>query len=386
MQFPGPEVGYTDLIDAVLDSRESTFNAFPLRPSASNKCNKALIYDTRQYHKKELGLTGYPRRAMAPEVKRLLSLGHSVEWHSIKNFELISNATDDYKIKYKQQSIPLFKLPAIGPIKYPRVVEGSLDLAVMSRQGGGGFGDVKSAKDKWSQSFKTKWDETIADLHDMDSTESISESAVWVEHLPSFLNELKDMFFVDNFIQLNIYCTSQFAKDHSINHGFIYRYNKNDSRHLEVRFKPHDGLAADFENKVKHVYETALTISDEELREMPCTWSPGSIKYAFCDCHTYSGKDPAEALQAWFKTFPKKKWPTDEKKLDNKTRELFKKFEEGLKQVEQHAKVEAELCDQLSKNKIQKVKLDNGRVYELKSFKTGGKGGGPRTALRRSKL
>jgi len=386
MQFPGPEVGYTDLIDAVLDARKSTFNAFPLRPSASNKCNKALIYDTRQYHKKELGIDGYPRRSMPPEVKRLLSLGHSVEWHSIRNFELISNATDDYKIKYKQQSIPLFKLPAIGPIKYPRVVEGSLDLAVMSRKGGGGFGDVKSAKDKWSQSFKTKWDETIDELHRMESTTSISESAVWVEDLPSFLGELKDMFFIDNFIQLNIYCTSQFAKDHSINHGFIYRYNKNDSRHLEVRFKPHDGLARDFEKKVRYIYETAFNISDKELAEMPCTWAPGSIKYAFCDCHSYSGRDPKVALQKWFDTFPKRRWPLSEKKLEKKAQELFAKYEAGLKQVEKHASIEAELCDLLSSKKINKVKLDNGHVYELKSFKTGGKGGGPRTALRRSKL
>lgn len=379
--FPGPEVGYTDLIDACLEKNDKGFNAFPLRPSASNKCEKALIYETKEY----LGLGKYPKQTMAPEVKRLLDLGYSVEWHSIKNFELISKYSEDFKIKYKQQSIPLFILPAKGPIKHPRVVEGSLDLAVMRKTGGGGFGDVKSTKDKFSQIFKTKWDETIDKLKNMTTVEPLSDKSFKVTApLPDFLKELNDPYFEDNFVQLNIYCCSRFAKEHSIDHGFIYRYNKNDSRHIDIRFIPHQGMADAFEEKSKRIYEKALEMEESSLASMRCTWPIGGIKYAFCDCHSYSGQDPNKALKSYFATFPKKKWPTEAKKLG--VIDKLNQYEMVLKDNQVLVKLEQEICQIMLDKKVDKVKLDNGNIYELKCYKTGGIANGPRTALKRSKL
>jgi len=385
-KFPGPEVGFTTLIDLCLEEEDQSLDTFPLRPSSAGKCRRALACELYNYQ----GRGSLPPEKKDPSTKRLLDLGSKVEYQAIQYFHKIAKRNPDYKITYKQQVLLFFKLkPANANDKNPPLIKGSLDLAVENRrEGWTAFGDVKSAKDKFSYIFATKWDETADKLTNMKSVNRLDEMTWTVDDLPAFIDELDDPFFADNFLQLNSYCSTEFAKTINVPFGFIYRVNKNDSRHIEVRFKPSDALFKEFEDKCNYVYQLVMNGTLEDIRSMGCDFPLGSIKNAFCACHHMLSEDPEAARKAYFATFPPKKWPTDTRKLSegNLIEKLFAEFEAANQQADQAAKIEMGLVDLLMKERVDKVRLENGHVYEVKNYKTGGVGGGPRTALKRGKL
>jgi hypothetical protein len=381
----GPEVGFTDLIDHCLNTEEHTFDMFPLRPSSAGKCTRAMAYELWEY----LGKGSFPKEQKDPNVKRLLSLGSSVEFHSIRNFDLISKANRDFRITYKQQVMIAFRLKPADKDDSPPLVKGSLDFAIENRKEGWAiFADCKSAKDKFSSFMGSKWDETTEKLQTMESVTPISDTAFWAEDLEAFLKELNDPFFEDNFLQENVYCCTDFAKEVNCIAGLIYRYNKNDSRHIEVRFKPSETLAKRFEDKCNFVYKIAKTGTLEDIDALGCDFLPGHIKNAFCACHLYSGEGQDGARKDYFATFPPKKWPTDLGRLRNADTldTFFETYSKCRKDASLGEQIEQDIIKLLMEEKCQKVKLPNGQVYEVKQFKTGGVGNGPRVALKRAKM
>jgi hypothetical protein len=376
-KIPGPQIAYTDLVDYLTDTKEDEFDAFPLRPSSAGKCSKALAMELVEWQ----GRASFPKEKKAPNVKRLLSLGSSVEYHVIKNFDQLQKASKDFKIRYKQQTLVLFQIPG-GPL-----IEGSTDLWIMNRENNrGGILDVKSTKEKWSGSYKSDWDERIEKFNEMSSLTRISDQGWYAKDLRAFLNEFDDDFKKDNFLQLNAYACSPFAKEHGVDHASIIYYSKNTSNYIEVRFAPDEGLFTELQQKFANIWNLAQSNTPEQLAAMPCEFLPGTIKNAFCACHTYSGHDPKEAMNKWFKTFPPKKWPTDVEKIQSKRIEgAFNEYEGllGLQQRLEH--VEQEIIKELTSNNVTKARLPNGHVYEVKAYKSGGISNGPRVALKRSK-
>ncbi len=290
----GPEVGYVDLIDNALlerqakeQSQPSQWN--PLRPSAAGKCARALAYEFHEYRGKAV----YEKEVRKPSIIRLLNLGHSIEYHMLR----MMGDVEFFKVKYKQQVLTFF------PISETERIEGSIDFVIYAPQHRA-VGDVKSKGDKFYQYKKTKWDMEITKLKNMASVQTLSSQAFWVEDLKAFLEELDDPFFADNFLQLNLYACNSFMQERGIDHAFILRYNKNDSRVMEVRFKPSPELAAYVEKKFTRIAQTIDT--DQSPEEIEKEFDLGSIRCAFCQfaskCHP-----GADALKAFFATFRNKR-------------------------------------------------------------------------------
>ncbi len=384
----GPKIAFVDLIDYCLDEQEDNYDSFPLRPSSVGRCSRALCFELFEWQ----GKGTFPKEKKDPATKRLLSLGNPIEYQVIRNFELIQKVNPNFRVRFKQQYVDLFPLPN------NQWVGGSMDFTIMNRElTSGGVYDSKSKNDKFSYSHKSKWDETTDKLNEMrtvtkigDGEGYVSEQGYWVEDLTSFLEELNDPFFADNFEQVNLYACSGFSRSHGIDHGGVIQYNKNDSRLREVRFKPSPELFKKFEDKCLYVFRTVESATKEDLLKLRCDFFPGNVKHAFCPCRIMAGEDQKAALDAYFKTFPKKTWPTDVEKIEVSNNEwaidhLFDQFEEGSEQAERAAKFEQEICRILMEKKISKVRLKNGHVYELRNYKSGGVSNGPRVALKRSK-
>ncbi len=381
VEIPGPPTGYTDLIDSALLAKEKDSQSYyPLRPSSAGACGRKLAYELMQYK----GFASYPREVKSAATIRLLALGNPIEQHSIRNFDLITKVDEEFKVKYRQQALSFFRLDPVGDELQGQLIEGSMDLAIM-KSNTGGFLDVKSAKDKFSQSFKTKWDESTAKYNAMmtlipiSGTADLKDNTAWyAPDLEMFLEELKEPFFEDNFLQLNSYCCTDFAKEHGIDHGSIYRYCKNDSRHIEIRFKPSEKLYLKLKDKLNRVNKAVaqkkpeLVKKDEVLGSMKCAWCP----YAKLCWNE-------DALKAHFNTYEKKEWPTDIGKLKNQPLvDLFAAYESPDKKAAEAESIETAIKQYLVEAEVKKIKLDNGNVYELKYLKTPK----PHFDLRRSKL
>jgi len=364
----GPLVGYTDIIDHAMreQSKENPWNGFPLRPSASGACTRKLGYDLMQY----LGHEKYETEARPPNVQRLLSLGNSVEWHSIRNFQMVK----PFKIRFKQQSVTMFRL------NDGTLIEGSIDFALFVDDFKA-IVDVKSVKDNWSNGYKSKWDESTDKFSQMKSLVNVTPTSWYAPDLEAFLKELREPFFEDNFIQLNTYCCTQWAKDHDIDHGVIYRYNKNDSRHLEIRFKP----SMKMYKAVKEKFDTvAKAIAKKNPESLRCDFLPGSIKCAFCPYKDKCWPD-IDNKKEYFKTFPKKKWPKDTDRMGPsgvKLEELFDIYHGDAIQATAATETEEDIIKIMLEQRELKIKLPDGRVYIAKHLKSPR----PHYEIRRSKL
>lgn len=272
----GPPVGYVDLLNSettdVLKREEAAQRTFnPIRPSAAGKCTREMFYELMEYH----GYAKYEKELKTPSVHRLLNLGHSIEYHLIKQFEMIK---DIFSIKYKQQVLSFKYFKAKNP-KHSHLLEGSLDLVFWSDKYRC-VADVKSKNDRYDfRSRKMKWDLTSEQLSTMTSVSVISADAFWVENLEAFLEELDDPFFAANFLQLNLYALNPFIVERGINHGAIIQYNKNDSRIREIRFKPsqklYDATLAKYGNVI-----AAVDAQDESLASRD--HAEGSFKCRYC--------------------------------------------------------------------------------------------------------
>lgn len=286
----GPPVGYVDLLDyettELLKKEEEAGRTYtPIRPSASGKCTRELFYELQEYHK----LAHYPKKLKAPNVHRLLSLGHSIEWSLLKQFELLKGM---FSIRYKQQVLSFHRFDAKNNPKFSQWLEGSLDLVLWSEKHKC-VADVKSKNDRYDfKARKMKWDVDTETLAGMKSVQTISvtpdperkgrylSSAFWVEDLEAFLAELSDPFFAANFLQLNLYANSEFLKERGVDHAAILQYAKLDSRLREIRFKPS-----------KVVYEQTLAKFDRAFRALDegseslatRDYEAGSFKCRYCD-------------------------------------------------------------------------------------------------------
>jgi hypothetical protein len=274
----GPPVGYVDLLDLAttehLEREDKAGRTYtPIRPSASGKCTRELYYELQEYHK----LARYEKRPKTPATKRLLDLGHSVEWHVLKQMDLIK---DMFSVRYKQQMLSFKYFEAKNNPAYSQWLEGSLDLVLWSEKHKC-VADVKSKKDGYDfKARKMKWDVMNDQLDEMPSVERIGANSFWVENLADFLRELNDPFFEANFLQLNLYANSQFLRERGIDHGAVLQYNKNDSRMREVRFK-----------SSREVYEQVLAKFDRAFRALDegndalatRDYQDGSFKCRFCD-------------------------------------------------------------------------------------------------------
>jgi hypothetical protein len=373
----GPPVGYVDLLDHATTAKHQkekeegrTFQKTPLRPSSSGSCSRELYHEFRMFHKK----AHYDIDIIEPETHRLFSLGHAIEANLIRDIK--SLLSDFIEVRYQQQVLSFSYLEAKSDTKLSQWLEGSLDLVFWSDKWKC-VADVKSKKDKFHSYFSTNWDEMTNRLKEMKSVQTISDVAFWVESLSDFLKELGDPFFEANFKQLNLYASSDFLKERGVNHAAIIQYNKNDSRLREIRFKPSDAIAKETISKFQRV----VTAVDEDKPELaPKDYVLGSIKCAFCkfkkEC--WEGED---AQKAFFKTFPKKQWPTDTNRL-GKTGQLIDEMLEEYSQMEAGIKVkdssEQAIVKMLLDKEIGKIRTSSGLVYEVKKLKDS-------VVLRRSK-
>jgi len=362
--MPGPAVGYVDLLDEVttenLVKDKGKFNKSPLRPSSAGACTRSLAYQVTEHQ----GKAKYDGEVNTPAVSRLLGLGHNVEYHVIKQFEQLR---EFFEIRYKQQVLSFEYLESKHDPKYSQWIEGSLDLVFWSDK----FkcvADVKSKKDKFNAAFKTDWDNSTYKLKSMKSVKTVSEQAFWVEDLEAFLAELNDTFFAANFKQLNLYANSQFLIERGINHGLIIQYNKNDSRMREIRFKPSRAL---YEKTIQK-YQIALDAGSQGKPQLaPRDHALGSIACAFCK---YKGDcwDGADAKQEFFNTFSERQPVVGTKSLGVLGAELDKEFAtfEQYSATEVPKKhLESEIVRKLLEAKVNKVRLGNGNIYEVKRLK-----------------
>lgn len=375
----GPATGYVDLLDAVttanLQKQEDEGKGFqktPLRPSASGACSRELFFQLQEFH----GLAKYPKEVITPETSRLFSLGHSVEWNIIRQFEQLKDVFD---IRYKQQVLSFEYLKANKHPEMSQWLEGSLDMVFWSEKWKC-VADVKSKKDKFHAYYKTDWDSTSAKLASMASVKPIGDSqcAFWVENLEDFLEELNNPFFEANFVQLNMYANSTFLKERGVDHGAIIQYSKNDSRLREIRFKPSEALY----KKTVAKFQNVLTAVDENRPELaPRDYALGSIKCAFCSYKTECW-DKDDALKAYFKTFPPKEWPRDTDRLGEGGQQLdslIDAFEDATQGAEEAKRLEQQIVKIAVDLGVNKLRFHNGNIYEVKRLKDS-------VVLRRSKL
>lgn len=364
----GPDVGFTDILDyeitnklkAEAENRKAgKIKYHPLRPSSAGHCERKLALELMEYR----GKAYYNKPLIEPNIDRLFSLGHSVEYSALRFFELIKIVEQ----RYKQQSLTLFTLDR-GENFEQEIIEGSCDFVLWSKQWKA-IGDVKSKKDGWSSFYKSKWDEEFEKLKALPSVTQISDTAVYADDLDAFIEDLNGDWLVDNLLQLNLYANSTFMKERGVTFAFLYRYNKNDSRHMEVRFKPSERVAKYVEEKFNKI---ARIVDKGDVSNLVCQFNIGSMRHAFCDCHKmlpYSETDP---LKSFFATLPKKVWAKDSSSLKyagelNKAYLQYSKGKEGEKNAQ---KAEEKIIKILTEQKVSKVQFDDGLIYEVKLLKT----------------
>jgi hypothetical protein len=368
----GPAVGYVDLLDEHLNAKqakeqEGPSRYHPLRPSASGFCARALAYSLNEFR----GKAKYKQEVRAPSVQRLLNFGSSIEFHVLRMFQDI----EYFSVKYKQQSLSFFRL------NENEMIEGSIDF-VFYIPGHKCIGDVKSKGDKYSSYRDSKWDEELEKLSRMKTVAKISDQAFWVDDLPSFLNELNDPFFADNFVQLNMYANNSFIQERGIDHAVIMRYNKNNSKMMEVRFRPSRKIADYVETKFKAIAQAVDVGSGPE--EVEREYHLGTMRCAFCrfnsECYPHEN-----AKKEYFASWPAKDWPKDTNRMDGDLAKALEAEYSSLKSAESAAEdvsaIESKLILALDKAQIRKVRFEDGCVYELKHLKSPR----PHLELRRSK-
>lgn len=364
----GPPTGYVDLLDHVTTEQQQkkrtdgkSFQKTPIRPSASGECSRSLYYQLMEFH----GLAKFETELNPPELERIFDLGHSIEYHAVKQFRKLEHV---FELKYMQQVLSFAFLKADKP-GLAQWFEGSLDLVFWSPKWKCVV-DVKSKKDRFSSHFSSSWDETDEKLSKMKSVQTISDKSYWVEDVQAFLAELHDPFFEPNFKQLNMYACSDFLRERGVDHASIIQYCKNDSRMREVRFKPSLELYQKTIDKMQNVI-AAVDTGNPALA--PKDYVLGSLKCKFCryakEC--WPRDNPSKAFYA---TLPPKKWPTRTYTLgDSGARldELFESYEaaESFESVKKQK--EAAILKLMQDMGVDKVETRDERVYEARLLKDG---------------
>jgi hypothetical protein len=367
----GPPIGYVDLLDAhIADKLEKEAqqgrSSNPLRPSSAGKCTRELAYEFAEYR----GLAKYEKESMSPATHRLLNLGHSIEWNILKMFEDL----EVFDVKYRQQVVSFFKLTE------EQWIEGSIDAVFWSPKWKAVI-DIKSKGNKYSSWSSSQWDEHSEKYGSLKSVERITEQMFWIPDLEAFLEEVNDPFLAANFYQLNLYANTEFLKERGIDHAAVIQYNKNDSRIRELRFAP----SAKVYDRVREKFHSVATMVDqpggtpEMLRR---DYALGSIKCAFCSFKRECWPE-ADALKEYFKTWPKKNWPDDTNRLGEVGEELerlFERYTQAENSEKEKKRIESLITLIMNEEQLQKIRLNDKRVYEMKALKTDG------LVIRRSKV
>ena len=370
----GPDYGICDLLDKYIlqKIKDSPYKGFPLRPSSSGKCARQLGYELMEFRE----YAKYDSKSLSPEVWRLLNLGYGVEFNSLKNFELIK----DFETKYKQQTVTLFKLNDVDDVK-GELIEGKPDAILWAKEWKA-IMDIKSAGDGWSMAYRSRWEENLDKYGHMKSLQKISNNEFWTADLDQLVGELKEDYLIDNLLQINMYLNSDFARERDINFGVVYKYNKNNSKHYIIRFAPSINLFNYVKDKFQDVNEKITRHKDPNLIKKE--FLLGSQRCSFCP-YSKTCWPEIDVNKEYWKTQPKKKWPTDLKE-SNKVHKTLITLVTELKELSLTALKTKELEDQVIElmldNNLEKIRLDNGEIYMLKYLKT------PKEhyELRRSKL
>lgn len=364
-----PPVGFVDMLDIhatkLAEEEVSKPNLrFPLRPSSAGDCDRALAYSYAEYK----GYGHWPRPPMKPELARVFSLGHSVEYDIIKHFK----AVPDLSVKYQQQVL------TFGRLHDGTIIEGSIDGIFVHPKWSMIF-DVKSKKSKFSSWSADSWTELDAKLRNMTTVQTITNTTFYADNLEAFLDELNDPFFAANFLQLNFYACHPFVTERGITLAAIIQYDKNASRLREVRFRPSDKAAAAVLSRFQSIAKTVDETKDPTAVEK--TFAFGSIKCAFCDRKDlcWPGKN---AKKEAYKNEPTPNWPKDTSRLGEdgaqldallKELEAYNAVPPKAAQVEQKIAV---ICERLKLNRIRDA---SGQIYDIKHLAKG-------VAVRKGKL
>jgi hypothetical protein len=368
----GPPIGYTDLLDHEIyeklvkeeEAKRTTPSAryHPLRPSSAGACARKLTYDLMEYR----GHSYYEKTIREANVYRLLELGHSVEYSALKNFELLKSLT---RIRYKQQTLSFFKLERQDKDAKPELIEGSCDAVFITNDGQWvGVIDIKSQKDGFSAFYRTRWDETLTKYNGMRSLKKISPTAWYADSLEDLLEELGDDFLCDNLYQLNMYACSNFLQERGVTFGSIIKYNKNDSRQYELRFRPSMAVYERVKNKFNRI---AVAVDNKNPEAIERDSFFGSMRCAFCPFQLECwGQD---AKKAWQKQLPPKAWPRDTHKMGHAGRvieDLFLSREKLASAEKDRDAVDLKIIKALYDAQERRVRLPSGEVYEVKYLKT----------------
>jgi len=381
IKIPGPQMGLNQIVDAftlaISEEEAKTMKWNPLRPSSAGKCARELAFEYAQYK----GYLPVERQVVEPALSRIFSLGHSIEWHAIDHMKrAFAKMPTPIQIRYKQQVVDICVLHDGS------VIEGSIDMWL----DGGDWrclADVKSKGEKFSSYYKSSWEEFLQKVLNTGFAKSIGEDAAYITDLPKFIVAVNDPWFARNLYQLNLYACSEFAQKKDITFCSIIQYGKNTSRLREIRFSPDLALAENRREMFKLIAKTV----DETKDPMQVQKSHvlGSSACGFCDFRAKCWPDD-DAKKAHFKTWPYKAWPKDLDRLDVNTQkellELFNKYTEEGRQGDLQSITEESILKVLDREGINKIRLNEHQIYEVKRLKSGGKGGKGQVVLRRGKL
>jgi hypothetical protein len=374
MEVLGPKEGYVDMLNAATIKRvaeqEATKKFNPLRPSSAGKCTRELAYELMEFH----GFAKYPKEARTAETQRIFGLGHHIERHVLDEFKFNLPTVDQ---KYAQQVLTFFRIHGKTNPKLSHLVEGSLDSCFFTPEGRGVI-DMKSKKDRFSQFYRTSWDETDEKLGQMKSVQAVGPTFYWVPDLKAFLAELKDPFFEQNFVQLNGYACTEFLRERGVDHGAIIQSNKNDSRLREIRFKPSMELFQAIQDKFQKATDAA-DAKDPTLA--PRDHMLGSIKCKYCPFKNqcWPGKN---VDKAFYDTLPRKEWPRDTDRMGiagGEIEKLMVTYRDADAAVARKQEAEDAILKLMMDKNVDKIRTDSGDVYLIKELKDG-------IVLRRGKL
>lgn len=362
-------MGLNEIIDAfTVNPFEGKAKTSPLRPSSAGKCEMELGYEYMEYR----GLATYPPEEKKASVTRLLNLGNSIETHA--NYaaqDAFKQMGSPIKIKYKQQTVTLFRLEHDNAM-----IEGQIDL-YLETDDWHCLPDWKSKGDKYSQFYKSSWDEFIDKTTKTGHAIRGGTDFVYIIDLAKFIDSEVDVFFNANLYQLNSYAHSDFIQERIRNSSkpffcSILQYNKNDSRIREVRFSPSKEVFERVRTKYNRVAKTVEETKSVETLTKDYTF--GSMKCGFCRFKTSCWPED-DALKAYFKNLPPKSWAKDLERLPKDVQDqlipLFAEYHTYVDIPRRLEKIEESIVKVLDKAKVYKVKLNKDQVYRVKRLKDG---------------
>jgi hypothetical protein len=381
IKIPGPQMGLNQIVDAftlsISEEEAKTMKWNPLRPSSAGKCARELAFEYAQYK----GYVPVERQVIEPALARIFSLGHSIEWHVIDHMKRAFNKMDKpIQIKYKQQVVDICQLHD------GRDIEGSIDLWLESPDWKC-LADVKSKGEKYSSYYKSSWEEFLQKILSTGYAVSIGPDAAYITDLEKFIVAHNDPWFAKNLYQLNLYACSDFATKRGLDFCSILQYGKSTSRLREIRFSPTPAVADNRREMFKLVAKTVDETKDP--MQVQKSYVLGSSACGFCD-HRAKCWPTDDAKKAHFKTWPYKAWPKDLDRLDQSVQveliNLFRKYTESSKHAEDQSIYEESILKVLDREGINKIRLNEHQIYEVKHLKSGGKGGKGQVVLRRGKV